>query len=85
MSLRGNSPPKHPRAELVSHAKENKAIMVVAGLDATVYPALQDEDGRMVSLMRNLLECTMHINVPKRSPFLRRFYPIDNVASAAKG
>ena len=86
MSLRGNSPPeKHPRAELVSRADENKAIIVVAGLDATVYPALQDEDGRMVSLMRNLLECTMHINVPKRTRFLRRFYPIDNAASAAKG
>ena len=86
MSLRGNSPPeKHPRAELVSRADENKAIIVVAGLDATVYPALQDEDGRMVSLMRNLLDCTMHINVPNRSPFLRRFYPIDNVASARTG
>lgn len=38
----------------------------------------------MVSMMKNLLNCMMHIDVMEQSLLLRRFYPIDIFASRAR-
>jgi len=85
MSLRGKKSGSLTGAtKVVTTISPKRHIVMAAGLDDTLYPALEEQPNKptasnsIVQRLKALLACTAYINVRQRTEYLKSYYPADD-------